>query len=154
MPGDAWRLTDIVTVPDVMGLPMEEARKVASAAGVVLTQPDADGPPLAALTWPGDFLVTGQTPGVGTRLWRWDSVVVSWRAMNGGDWGRCAGTSASDTAPGHIRSTAAGGRDRDWLVPPRLIHTRRGASHKPNVLRERCRWPGYMLPNRPVTPAR
>ncbi len=85
MPGDAWRLTDIVTVPDVVGLPMEEARKVASAAGVVLTQPDSDGPPLAALTWPGDFLVTGQTPGVGTRLWRWDSVVVSWRAVNGGD---------------------------------------------------------------------
>jgi len=32
--------------------------------------------------------------------------------------------------------------------------TERLTSRLPNVLRERCRWPGCVLPNRPVTPVR
>ncbi len=88
MPGDVWRLTDVVTVPDVVGPPLAHARNVAHDAGVVLAQPDSDGPPLGALSWPGEYLVTGQSPRPGTRLWRWDSVVVSWRPVDrGGDAG-------------------------------------------------------------------
>ncbi len=62
MPGDVWRLTDVVTVPDVVGPPLAHARNVAHDAGVVLAQPDSDGPPLGALSWPGEYLVTGQSP--------------------------------------------------------------------------------------------
>lgn len=106
MPGDVWRLTDVVTVPDVVGPPLAHARNVAHDAGVVLAQPDSDGPPLGALSWPGEYLVTGQSPRPGTRLWRWDPVVVSWRPVDrGGDAG-VAGTAASDTTPGRLRSAA------------------------------------------------
>ena len=73
---DSRRAADQVVVPHVVGLPLERARRIAENAGVVLAQPDADGPPLAALTWPDDYDVVGQRPEAGTVLHRWDSVVV------------------------------------------------------------------------------
>lgn len=86
MSGEAWRLTDVVTVPNVVGLLLDQARRVAGDAGVVLAQPDPDGPPLGALTWPGEYRVTGQSLPAGARVWRWDSLVVEWVAVDrGGD---------------------------------------------------------------------
>jgi hypothetical protein len=73
------RAADAVVVPDLVGLTVEEARDVATAAGVVPASADPDGPPLAALTWPGRFVVTGQQPPPGALLLRWDSVVVEVR---------------------------------------------------------------------------
>lgn len=70
------RAADPVVVPDLVGLTMDEARRVATEAGVVPASADPDGPPLAELTWPGRFVVTRQDPGPGAVLLRWDSVVV------------------------------------------------------------------------------
>lgn len=55
MPHDSWRLAGIVVVPGVVGLHVRDAAKVAGTAGLRLAQPNPDGPPLAALTWPDDF---------------------------------------------------------------------------------------------------
>lgn len=85
MAGQRWRRTVAVDVPNVVGMRLSDAHRIAHAAGVVLAQPDPDGPPLPALTWPGEYLVTGQDPQPGARLWRWDSVVVRWRALDRGD---------------------------------------------------------------------
>jgi hypothetical protein len=57
---------------------VDEARGVAQAVGVVLAQPDADGPPLSALTWRLPVVVTSQSPPAGTLITRYDSVVVTW----------------------------------------------------------------------------
>ena len=85
MAGQRWRRTVAVEVPNVVGMRLSDARRVAHSAGVVLAQPDSDGPPLAALTWPLEYIATSQDPHPGARLWRWDSVVVSWRALDRGD---------------------------------------------------------------------
>jgi hypothetical protein len=73
-----------VVTPHVVGLVVDRAREVAQAAGVVLAQPDADGPPLAALTWRLPVTVLSQDPPAGTVLRRWDSVVVTWTAEESG----------------------------------------------------------------------
>jgi hypothetical protein len=83
LPRENWRCTDAVIVPNVVGLHVRDAQKVASDAGVKLAQPDPDGPPLSTLTWPHDFWITKQTPPPGARLWKWDSVVVEWTASRG-----------------------------------------------------------------------
>ncbi|MBB4944466.1 hypothetical protein F4556_007399, partial [Kitasatospora gansuensis] len=57
-----------VTVPDTVGLTVTDARTVASEAGVALAAADPDGPPVGALTWPGVWVVTAQTPAPGTRM--------------------------------------------------------------------------------------
>jgi len=85
MPRDPRRLTDVVEVPHVVGLHIRDAEQTAYAAGLKLAQPDPDGPPLAALTWPGNFWVTDQEPAAGSRRWRWDSIIVSWSASPGSD---------------------------------------------------------------------
>jgi hypothetical protein len=72
----AERSADRVTVPDVVGLPFHIGRDVASDAGVTLANPDPDGPPIAALTWPGLFYITSQSPAAGSTVYRWDSVAV------------------------------------------------------------------------------
>lgn len=84
MSGDRWRLTDAVTVPNVVGMHISEASDIAHTAGLKLAQPDPDGPPLAALTWPGDFWITAQHSPPGTQLWRWDALVVEWTGAHGG----------------------------------------------------------------------
>jgi len=66
----------IVTVPDVVGLPFHVGRDVAAEAGVTLANPDPDGPPIAALAWPGLFYIVRQDPAPGTLLREWDSVGV------------------------------------------------------------------------------
>jgi hypothetical protein len=78
------RSAEPVVVPDLVGLAVEEARRVATEAGVVAASGDPDGPPLAALTWPGRFVVTAQQPPPGTSALRWDSVVVVVRPDEGG----------------------------------------------------------------------
>ena len=74
---------DEVLTPDVVGLVVDDARAVALAAGVVLAQPDPDGPPLAALTWRQPVTVTGQDPPPGTPVRRYASVVVTWDSAAG-----------------------------------------------------------------------
>jgi hypothetical protein len=78
------RCADVVTVPDIVGMTVDEGRRLASAAGVVLANPDPDGPPLGALTWPGVWTITHQSPVAGSRLYRWDSVAVRYRAETDG----------------------------------------------------------------------
>jgi beta-lactam-binding protein with PASTA domain len=85
MTRELWRRTDEVVVPDVVGMALSEARQIAGEAGLALAQPDPDGPPLGALTWPGEYVVTSQDPPPGARLWRWDAVVVTWSALDRGD---------------------------------------------------------------------
>jgi hypothetical protein len=76
------RHADVVIVPDVVGTSVAEARGIAHEAGLTLAQPDPDGPPLRALTWPGAWLVTEQDPPPGRELYRWDSVRVRFRAAD------------------------------------------------------------------------
>ena len=83
MTREPWRCTDIVEVPHVVGLHIREAERVASVAGLVLAQPNPDGPPLAALTWPDDYWICDERPAAGSRLWRWDPLVVTWSASPG-----------------------------------------------------------------------
>lgn len=66
----------VVVVPDVVGLPFHVGRDVASEAGVALANPDADGPPIGSLAWPGLFYIVRQHPAPGTELREWDSVGV------------------------------------------------------------------------------
>jgi hypothetical protein len=73
-----------VVVPDVVALEVRRAARVAQAAGVALAQPDPDGPPLGALTWPGEYVVTAQSPATGSVVRRWDSVVVRFAAADDG----------------------------------------------------------------------
>lgn len=72
---------DHVVAPDVVGLSLADGRRVAGEAGVALAQPDPDGPPLGALTWPGEYVITGQVLRPGTSMKLWDSLVVSWREV-------------------------------------------------------------------------
>jgi beta-lactam-binding protein with PASTA domain len=84
MPAGSRRAADAVVVPDLVGLAVPEARRVATEAGVVPASADPDGPPLAALTWPGRYVVIAQEPAPGAVLLRWDSVVVQVRRDEGG----------------------------------------------------------------------
>ncbi|WP_222193108.1 PASTA domain-containing protein [Modestobacter italicus] len=83
-PDGTDRAADLVLVPSVVGLEVEVARRVADAAGVALAQPDPDGPPLGALTWPERHRVVGQHPAPGSVLHRWDSLVVHTELADGG----------------------------------------------------------------------
>lgn len=67
-----------VTVPDLVGLPFDAGRDLAMKAGVTLANPDPDGPPIAALAWPGPglYYITRQNPAPGAQLREWDSVGV------------------------------------------------------------------------------
>jgi len=66
----------VVTVPDVVGLTFRVGREVAHKAGVALANRDPDGPPIAALAWPGLHYIVRQQPAPGTLLHEWDSVVI------------------------------------------------------------------------------
>ncbi|MEU8466289.1 PASTA domain-containing protein [Streptomyces sp. NPDC029003] len=72
---------DEVAVPDVVGLIVTEARKVAWEAGVVIAASDPDGPPVGALTWPGVWVVTAQSPAPGSRMRRLGSLVIEFREV-------------------------------------------------------------------------
>jgi beta-lactam-binding protein with PASTA domain len=75
---DRQEARERVITPDVVGMVVDDARRIAHAAGVVLAQPNPDGPPLSALTWQLPVSVTSQEPPPGTVLNRWESVVVTW----------------------------------------------------------------------------
>jgi beta-lactam-binding protein with PASTA domain len=69
---------DEVLIPDVVGMVVDDARKLAQTVGITLAQPDADGPPLSALTWRLPVVVTSQDPPAGALIRRNHSVVVTW----------------------------------------------------------------------------
>ncbi|MEU8517107.1 PASTA domain-containing protein [Kitasatospora sp. NPDC048722] len=71
-----------VTVPDVVGLLVPQARKVAWEAGLTLASDDPDGPPVSALTWPGVWVVTGQHPAPGAKMRRQGSMVVEFAEVH------------------------------------------------------------------------
>jgi hypothetical protein len=76
-----------VVVPAFVGLSIESARGLANSADVVLTSGRPDGPPLGALTWPGNWVVTGQDPSAGAVVERGSWVVISFENRGGGDSG-------------------------------------------------------------------
>jgi hypothetical protein len=78
---------EAVRVPDLVGLTVPAARKVAWDAGVVIAAEDPDGPPLSSLTWPGVWVVTAQQPASGSVLRRRGSVVVDFRKRPGEETG-------------------------------------------------------------------
>ncbi|MFG6446056.1 PASTA domain-containing protein [Microbacterium sp. P06] len=67
---------DLVTVPNVVGLPFHVGRDLAREHGVTLANPDPDGPPVGALAWPGLFSITSQRPEPGAVVTRHSSVAV------------------------------------------------------------------------------
>ncbi len=78
---------DEVTVPDIVGLIVTDARNVAWEAGVVIAAADPDGPPVGALTWPGVWVVTAQDPAPGSRMRRRGSLVIEFRKARGDEAG-------------------------------------------------------------------
>lgn len=70
-------------VPELVGLTVREARNLGHKAGFVVTAADVDGPPLGELTWPGIWVVTAQAPSPGTRLRRWENVVIEFEKLSG-----------------------------------------------------------------------
>lgn len=71
-------------MPDFVGMVVGEAVALGHASGVVVTSSAVDGPPLAALTWPGLWLVDSQMPSPGTVTTRGSIVQVSF-VRGGGD---------------------------------------------------------------------
>lgn len=98
-----------VTVPDVVGMPFHIGRDVAGAAGVALAGRDPDGPPIAALAWPGLFYITAQHPPAGTRVYEWDSVVVD--VVEHGS-AECTAHRRPDDRPPGLPEHAEPGRDQ------------------------------------------
>ncbi|MEU3721512.1 PASTA domain-containing protein [Streptomyces sp. NPDC031705] len=76
---------DEVSVPDLVGLIVTDARKVAWEAGLVIAAADPDGPPVGALTWPGVWRVTAQSPAPGSRMRRMGSLVIEFCKVPGTD---------------------------------------------------------------------
>lgn len=68
-----------VVVPDVVGQEVSYARKLAWDAGVVLVAADPDGPPLGALTWPGQWTVTAQSRAPGSAMRYRGSLAIEYR---------------------------------------------------------------------------
>lgn len=66
-----------VTVPEIVGQPVDIARELAAAIGLVVSGEDPDGPGIRSLTWPGLFWVTAQDPSAGTVVDRGSSVKVA-----------------------------------------------------------------------------
>ena len=79
--------SEYVIVPDLRGLLVDAAEGVGHDAGVIVTSSDTDGPSLGALTWPGRWVVTSQSPEAGKRVRRWDTVVVQFEGDSGGNAG-------------------------------------------------------------------
>ena len=95
------RFADKVSVPDVVGMPFHVGRDIAAEAGVTLSNPDPDGPPIGSLAWPGLFYITSQSPAAGAEMYRWDSVsveIVEHGAASSGDRRRSPTHPPADTA--------------------------------------------------------
>ena len=77
------RWSDVAVVPAVVGLTVRDAIEYACWAEVGIGG-SPDGPPLESLVYPCDeFVVTSQTPAPGTRLRRYETVVVEWAPIGG-----------------------------------------------------------------------
>ncbi len=74
-----------VTVPLLVGMTVRDARDAGHNSGVVVTSADLDGPPLAALTWPGTWIVIAQRPIAGSLAERWSTVTIEFEERPGGD---------------------------------------------------------------------
>jgi hypothetical protein len=83
--GPGWRPGQLIEVPDVVGLSWDDARQVLYNVELIAVGPDPDGPPLAALGWPGGVVVRQQPP-AGARLPARSSVTV-WVERGGGSAG-------------------------------------------------------------------
>jgi hypothetical protein len=59
-------------------------RRAAVTADVVLAPADADGPPLGEMLWPHEaqYVITSQSPVAGTPVRRFESVVVTFDAID------------------------------------------------------------------------
>jgi hypothetical protein len=79
------RVAGEVEVPQLVGMVVPDARTAGHQAGVVVVSGDVDGPPLGGLTWPGVWIVTGQRPVAGTRVPRWENVVIEFEELRGGE---------------------------------------------------------------------
>lgn len=66
-------------VPSVVVLTILAGGRVANAAEVVLSQVDADGPPLRVMLWPHEsqYVITSQSPEAGALVRRYETVVVT-----------------------------------------------------------------------------
>lgn len=102
-----------VVVPAFVGLSIQSARGLADAADVVLTSGRLDGPPLAALTWLGNWVVTGQDPSAGTVVERGSWVVISFENRGGGDAGD---REPREPRPPHRRLEAELRHPRAWAA--------------------------------------
>jgi len=100
----------VVSVPDVVGMPFHIARDVAARAGVALANPDPDGPPIAALAWPGLYYVVRQEPQPGTRLREWDSLRIE--VVKHGDAPERAPAEPVPSPPADTAHAAAGRREQ------------------------------------------
>ncbi len=70
-------------VPAVVGLTVRDAIEYAGWAKVGIGR-SPDGPPLESLVYPcNEFVVTSQTPSPGTRLRRYETVIVEWAPIGG-----------------------------------------------------------------------
>ena len=78
---------DVVVVPDLVGLHVHDARDLGHDAGVVVSSAIQDGPPLGALTWPGEWFVTAQSTSPGSRVRRWEVVAIEFIATRGNESG-------------------------------------------------------------------
>jgi hypothetical protein len=75
-----------VSVPMVIGMTVAAGQRAAADAKVVLAPTNADGPPLGALLWPheAEYVIASQSPVAGTRVRRYDSVVITYVRTNAG----------------------------------------------------------------------
>lgn len=67
----------VVTVPDLVGQPVDIASEIAAGIGLVLSSGDPDGPGIRSRTWPGLFVVTAQDPCGGSIVERGSQVRVT-----------------------------------------------------------------------------
>jgi hypothetical protein len=81
----ATRRRSTIVVPNVIGLPWDEARQALHAKHFVAVAPDPDGPPLAAIGWP-NAVVTDQSPESGAKIPP-GSPVTLWIEHGGGSAG-------------------------------------------------------------------
>ncbi len=67
---------NLVTVPDVVGLSFGDAQMLAHEHGVVIANPDPDGPPIGAIAWRRSVYITDQEPAAGSIVTRHASLAV------------------------------------------------------------------------------
>jgi hypothetical protein len=93
-----------VDTPNVVGVVVAEAVELGREAGVVVTSGQLDGPPLAALTWPGLWLVEAQDPQPGTPVSRGSVLRITFRNDGGGDEGGDREPRLPSPDPGHLET--------------------------------------------------